>query len=342
MRAVGMRAHGGLERVEVLELPEHHPGPREVLVEVRACALNHLDVWVRKGWKSLQLKFPHVFGADVAGVVASLGPGADGWKHGDEVILQPGVSCRRCAACLSGRDHDCPEYQILGEHRSGGAAEFIAVPVENLMPKPPAWSWPEAAAFPLVFLTAWHMLVTRAAVRAGEWVLVQAAGSGVGSAAVQIARLFGAHVIATAGSEDKLDLARRLGAESALNYREADLAAQVKKLTGGRGVDVVFEHVGEATWDASLRALAPNGRLVICGATSGGDVRLDLKRLFWKRWSILGSTMGAKGELLEALAHAREGKLKPVVDRVFSFADAREAQRMLEDRAAFGKIVLVP
>jgi NADPH:quinone reductase-like Zn-dependent oxidoreductase len=337
-----MRAHGGPEVVEVLEVPEHMPGPREVLVEVRACALNHLDVWVRQGWKGLQLSFPHVFGSDVAGVVAALGPGAEGWQKGDEVILQPGVSCRGCAACLAGNDHDCARYQILGEHRSGGACEFIAVPLENLMPKPPAWSWPEAAAFPLVFLTAWHMLVARARVRPGEWVLVQAAGSGVGSAAVQIAKLLGAHVIATAGSDEKCEHARRLGAEQAFNYRAQDWVAEVKRLTERRGVDVVFDHVGAATWEGALRCLSRNGRLVICGATAGHDVKLDLRHLYWKRWSILGSTMGPKGDLLEALAHARTGSLKPVVDRVLSFAEAREAQRLLEDRATFGKVVLVP
>ncbi|ACL66362.1 Alcohol dehydrogenase zinc-binding domain protein [Anaeromyxobacter dehalogenans 2CP-1] len=342
MKAVLIRGHGGPERVEVGELPLPEPGPGEVRVRVRAAALNHLDLWVRKGWSGLMLSFPHVLGSDVAGVVDAVGPGVDEPKVGAEVVLAPGLSCGRCVRCRSGEENLCRGYAILGEHVSGGQAEAVVVPARNALPLPPNLSFEEAAAVPLTFLTAWHALVARARVRPGETVLVHAAGSGVGVAAVQIAKLHGARVIATAGSDAKLERARALGADEVVNYEAKDFVQEVKRLTQRRGVDVVFEHVGRKTWEGSILACAPGGRIVTVGATTGYDPPTDLRHVFYRQLSILGSTMGTSGELLEVLRFVGEGRLRPVVDRVLPLARVREAQALLADRAQFGKIVLTP
>jgi NADPH:quinone reductase-like Zn-dependent oxidoreductase len=258
------------------------------------------------------------------------------------VVLNPGVSCGRCRECLSGDDVMCREYTILGEHVSGGYAEKVGVPAQNVLAKPRNLSFDEAACVPLVFLTAWHALVARAGLRAGETVLVQAAGSGVGSAGIQIAKLLGASVIATAGSDAKCERARALGADHAVNYSTHDFLAEVRRITGKRGADVVFEHVGKATWEKSLLALARGGRLVTVGATTGYDPPTDLRHVFYRSLSILGSTMGSKGELFEVLALVEQGRLRPVLDRAMPLAEAAAAQKLLEDRAQFGKIVLNP
>lgn len=342
MRAVVLRSHGGPEVLEETEMPTPEVGPGEVRVRIRATALNHLDLWVRGGLPNLELPLPHILGSDIAGEVDAVGDRAEGVEVGQEVLVQPGLSCMRCEACLSGRDNACPSYRILGEHVHGGYAEFITVPAANLVPKPQRLSWEEAAAAPLAFLTSWEMLVRRAHVQAGETVLVQAAASGVGSAAVQIAKLLGAQVIATASTEDKQAKARDLGADHTLDSGREDLAREVRRLTGGRGVEVVFDHVGEATWDASVRALRNGGRLVTCGATTGYDVRVDLRHLFYRRLSLLGSTMGAKGDLLRIAQLIDQGKLQPVVDRTFPLAQARQAHEHLASRGQFGKVVLLP
>jgi NADPH:quinone reductase-like Zn-dependent oxidoreductase len=339
---MAMSAHGGPEVLKLLDLPDPEAGPGRVVVEVRAVGVNHLDIWVRQGWPGLKLSFPHLLGSDVAGVVAAIGPGADGFALGDEVVVSPGLSCGRCQACLCGRDNLCRRYQILGEHTSGGYAQRVAVPVQNLLSKPPCLSFEEAAAMPLVFLTAWHALVTRAGLRNGETILVHAAGSGVGSAAIQIARLLGATVIATAGSDAKCEKALALGAQHAVNYQKADFLAEVKRITDRRGVDVVLEHVGKTTWEKSILSLVNGGRLVTVGATSGHDPTLDLRHLFYRQLSLLGSTMGSKGELFEVFRHVESGRLKPVLDRVLPLAQAVEAQGLLGSRALFGKVVLKP
>ena len=337
-----MRAHGGPEVLKLEELPDPRAGPGQVLVRVRAVALNHLDVWVRRGWRGLQLEWPHVPGADVAGVIESVGPGVERIAPGDEVVLNPGVSCGRCEMCLSGRDNACRHYAILGEHTTGGYAELLAVPAANVLEKPVNLTFEEAACVPLVFLTAWHALVARAGVRAGETVLVQAAGSGVGSAAVQIAKLLGAKVIATAGSDEKCYKALGLGADHAVNYEREDFLARARAITRRRGVDVVFEHVGKKTWERSLLALASGGRLVTVGATTGWDPTTDLRHVFYRQLSVLGSTMGSKGELFQVLRFVEQGKLRPVLDRVLPLAEAARAQELLSSRAQFGKIVLIP
>lgn len=340
--AVVLREHGGPEVLRRERLPVEEPGPGEVRVAVRAVALNHLDIWVRRGGPAFKLAYPHRLGADVAGVIDALGAGVADLAVGQRVVVSPGLSCGVCRACLSGRDNLCPDYSILGEHRSGGYGELLVVPRRNIAPYPGELSFPEAAAGLLTFLTAWQMLAEKAAVRPGETVLVHGAGSGVGVAGVQIARLFGARVIATAGSDDKLARLRELGVEAAVNYRTADFVAEVKKLTDRRGVDVVFEHVGGATFAASLRAVATGGRIVTCGATSGFKPEIDLRHVFFRQIAVLGSTMGSKGSLLAVLEHIAAGRLRPIVDRTLPLAEAAEAHRLLESRAVFGKIVLEP
>ncbi len=339
MRAMVLREHGGPEVLHLEELPDPEPGPGEVRVRVAACALNHLDVWVRKGLPGLKRPYPFILGADVAGTVDKLGAGVRGAGVGDEVILNPGLSCGRCRECLAGRDNLCRDYGILGEHRDGGYAEFVVVPAQNLLPAPAKLSPAERAAFPLTFLTAWQMLVDKAAVRPGETVLVHAAGSGVGVAAVQIAKLHGAEVIATASTEEKLARARELGADHTL-LSTGGVLDGVKKLTGKRGVDVVFEHTGAATWPTSILACARGGRIVTCGATSGFDAKTDLRHVFFRQIAIFGSTMGSKGALFPLLDHLAAGRLRPVLDRKFPLEAAADAQRRLEDRSQFGKIVL--
>ena len=342
MKAIIFKQHGGPEVLEHAEVAEPTTLANEVLVEVKACALNHLDIFVRGGLPGIKIPLPHILGNDIAGVVRDVGP-LVGWvKPGDEVMVQPGVSCGHCAECLRGQDNLCRQYDILGYRRDGGYAELVAVPGVNIIPKPGNVSWEEAAALPLVTLTTWHMLVTRANVQPGEDVLVHAAGSGVGSVAIQIAKLLGAHVIATAGSEEKLAKARDLGADETINYTLADWPKEVKRVTNRKGVDVVFEHTGAETWPGSISSLKNNGRLVTCGATSGFDARTDLRQIFFRHLTILGSFMGSKAELLEAMKFVEQGKIRAVVDRVLPLAEARRAHELLENRAQFGKIVLRP
>ncbi len=341
MKAVIFENHGGPEVLTFTDVPDPQIKPHEVLIQVRACALNHLDVWVRGGLPGIKIPLPHILGNDIAGLVRDVG-GLVTWVNvGDEVMIQPGVSCGHCGECLTGRDNMCDEYDIIGYRRDGGYAELVAVPGVNVIPKPENLSWPEAAALPLVTLTAWHMLVKRANVQPGEDVLVHAAGSGVGSLGIQIARLHGARVIATAGSEDKLEKARELGADETINYTSDDWPKQVKRLTGGRGVDVVFEHTGEATWPGSILSLKKGGRLVTCGATSGFDARTDLRHVFYRHLTILGSMMGSKADLLAAMRFIESGQIRAVVDRMLPLREARKAHELMEDRAQFGKLVLV-
>ncbi len=342
MKAVIFNQHGGPEVLHSADAPDPKPKANEVLVEVRACALNHLDVWVRGGLPGIQIPLPHILGNDIAGVVREIGELVTWIKIGDEVMLQPGVSCGHCAECLAGRDNLCPEYDILGYRRPGGYAELVTAPAVNAIPKPKKLTWEEAAAVPLVTVTAWHMLVTRANVQPGENVLVHAAGSGVGSIGIQLAKLRGARVIATAGSEEKLAKARELGADEVVDYTNSDWPKEVKRLTNRKGVDVVFEHTGAATWPGSIASLKNSGRLVTCGATSGFDARTDLRQVFYRQLSILGSFMGSKAELLEAMPFIESGAIKPIVDRVMPLAEAPRAHELMEDRAQFGKLVLIP
>ena len=340
MKAVIFRQHGAPGVLEYADVPEPQIRANEVLVEVKACALNHLDIWVRGGLPGIEIPLPHILGNDVAGVVRQVGETVTWVKVGDEVMVQPGVSCGHCEACLSGNDNFCREYDIIGYRRDGGYAELVAVPGVNIITKPARLSWEEAAALPLVTVTAWHMLVTRAKVQTGETVLVQAAGSGVGSVAIQIAKLRGARVITTASSDEKLAHARELGADETINYSSTDWPKEVKRLTNRTGVDVVVEHTGAATWPGSIASLKTGGRLVTCGATSGFDAHTDLRQVFYRHLNILGSFMGSKSELLEAMKFVEQGKIRGVVDRVLPLSEARQAHELIENRAQFGKVVL--
>jgi len=342
MNVVVLREHGGPEVLQVEMMPVPDPGPGQVRVRVRAVALNHLDLWVRRGGPAFHVEYPHRLGSDISGVVDAVGAGVDDVTPGAKVVVQPGLSCGRCAACLGGHDNLCRQYRILGENAQGGYAEHIVVPRVNLAPYPEPLSFPEAAAGILSFLTAWQMVVHKARVQPGDSVLVHGAGSGVGVAAIQIARLHGARVIATAGSDDKLTRARELGADEVINYRAHDFVAGVRRLTDKRGVDAVIEHVGGDTFVASIRAVRNGGRIVTCGATAGFTPQIDLRHVFFRQIEILGSTMGSKADLLTVLGHLAAGRLRPVVHAVLPLAQAREAHRILEGREAFGKVVLVP
>jgi NADPH:quinone reductase-like Zn-dependent oxidoreductase len=342
MKAAVIRRHGGPEVLELADLPEPQAGHGEALVRVHACAMNHLDLWTRGGLPGRSVPFPHVLGNDVAGEVAALGSAAEGLAVGQRVMLSPGVSCGRCRACFQGEDSACRAYRVLGAQIHGGYAEYVRCPVQNLIPLPEAFGFEEAAAFPLVFLTAWRMLVTRARLRAGEDVLVWAAGSGVGMAAIQVAKLLGARVIATAGSDRKLDQAKFLGADHVVHHHRDDVVAEVRRLTGKKGVEVVVEHVGQATWERSILALAHRGRLVTCGATTGPSGATELRHVFSKQLSILGSYMGSKAELLEAADFFFARRLRTVVHATLPLREARRAHEIMEASEHFGKIVLVP
>src|SRR5579872_7361309 len=342
MKAARIHQHGGPEVLIYEDVPDPAIKANEVLVRVRACALNHLDLFVRAGIPGIQYHMPHILGSDIAGEVVEVGALCERVKPGWRVLLSPGVSCRQCEYCVSGRDNHCRKYTLFGTGRDGGDCELLAAPEYTVIPIPADMSFAEAAAAPLGFLTAWHMLMGRAQLKAGEDVLVLAASSGVGSAAIQIAKLFHCRVIATAGGEAKLARARELGADLAVDHYQQDIAAEVKKFTGKRGVDVVVEHVGIATFPKSLESLAPAGRLVTCGATTGFDARVDLRYLFSKQWSLLGSFMGNLGELHEVLKFVFRKQLKPVIDRVYPLAEIRAAHERLEKKEQFGKVVVTP
>jgi len=340
VKAILFNRHGGPEVLEFTDVPDPEPRSNEVLVRVRSCALNHLDLWVRAGLPNVAIPLPHIPGSDVAGEIAKIGSEVTTVRVGQKVVLAPGVTCGKCAACISGQDNRCRQFTNLGYLIDGGCAEFVRVPEVNCLPCPENLSFEEAAAVPLVFQTAWHMLIARAQLTPGEDVLVLGAGSGVGSAAIQIAKFFGARVIATAGSDEKLTKARELGADHTINHKSQKIRDEVRRITNKRGVDVVFEHVGTATWDDCLASLAPAGRLVTCGATTGYDAKLDLRFLFSRQLSLLGSYMGVKSELHTIMKLVAGGRLKPVVDRTFPLAEAAAAHDYLETGRQFGKVVL--
>jgi NADPH:quinone reductase-like Zn-dependent oxidoreductase len=340
MKAIVYATQGGPEVLQYKDVPEPPIGAYEVLVRVRACALNHLDLWLRMGLPGLSVPLPHIPGSDIAGEVAKVGDKVTNVKVGERVLLQPGISCGQCENCLCGQDSMCPSYTLFGQGVDGGCAEFVKSPAVNCVAMPEKLSFEEAAAFPLVSLTAWHMLIGRAKLQPAETVLVLGAGSGVGTAAIQIAKAAGARVIATAGSDAKLEKARELGADAVINHATQKIADEVKRLTNRRGVEVVFEHVGQATWDSSIHSLAVGGRLVTCGATTGFDGAINIAYLFTRHLTILGSFMGSKAELFSALELLRRGLLKPVLDVVLPLEKCAEAHKRMENRELFGKIVL--
>ncbi|MGE5188661.1 MAG: zinc-binding dehydrogenase [Gemmatimonadota bacterium] len=340
MKAAFLRGHGGPDNVLYGDVPEPSAGPGQVRVRVRAGALNHLDIFVRNGIPGISLSFPHVMGSDGAGTVESVGAGVAGVAPGDEVVLNPGISCGACEFCLRGEHSLCVTFHLIGEHVAGTFAEYAVVPAVNARPKPKGLSWEEAAAFPLTYLTAWRMLVTKARVRPGESLLVIGIGGGVSLAALQIAKALGLVVGVTSGSAEKLARARDLGADFGIDHSAGDFSREVRRLTAKRGVDIVLDSVGRATWKRSIASLARGGRLLTCGATTGPDPEEDIARIFWNQLTVYGSTMGTHAEFADMLRMVAAGRLRPVVDAVFPLRDAREALRRLEEKRQFGKIVL--
>jgi 2-desacetyl-2-hydroxyethyl bacteriochlorophyllide A dehydrogenase len=340
MKAVVFHEHGGPEKLQYEDRPEPQIKPDEVLVRVKACALNHLDIWIRQGIPTYQIPLPHISGCDVAGQIERVGSEVKDVKVGQKVFVSPGLSCGRCEECKAGRDNLCPTFGVLGAKTDGGYAEFVAVPGRNVIAIPGSLTFEQAAAFPLVSVTAWHMTVTLAGLQAGETALIMGAGSGVGGMAVQIAKHRGAKVLTTVGSKEKVKKALVIGADEVINHATQDVTKRVLELTGGRGVDVVIEHIGPQVWDQCLKSLAKGGRLITCGATTGGEAKIDLRALFSRNLTIKGSYMGTKAELLEAAKLVGAGKLKPVIDQVYPLKEARAAQEHMLSRKFFGKLVL--
>jgi NADPH:quinone reductase-like Zn-dependent oxidoreductase len=341
MKAIRIHRHGGSSELRIDDIPIPQIKLGEALVEIQSTSLNHLDLWVRNGIPGVQLPLPLVLGSDASGVVKELGEWVKEVKVGDRVLVTPGYGCGECDECSSGRENYCSRYFISGEHGDGVQAEYLAVESRRLVPMPPELSFDEGAAIPLVYVTAWEMLVNKTGVQPWHTVLVWGASSGVGSAAVQIAKLFGARVVTTAGGPEKAAQARQvLNADVVIDYRSRDVVKEVRSLTGGRGADIVVDHVGQATWDQSMRSLARGGKLVFCGATTGPQVSFDMRFVFFKQQSILGSTMGRRGDLLRVIELVKRGKLKGVVDRSFEMEAIREAHEYLESGKQFGKVIV--
>ncbi len=340
MKAVRIHEFGGPEVLRYEDVHDPKPRKDQVLVRVRAVAMNHLDLWVRKGVPGVKL--PHILGSDIAGEVVEVGEYLTSVKPGQRVLLAPMHFCNHCPQCASGMQNLCREFTVLGSGVDGGDCELIAAPEVSVIPIPDSLDFKQAASVPLVFLTAFHMLTGRASVRPGNTVLVLGANSGVGIAAIQVAKLFQATVITTAGTEEKMAKARELGADYVINHYKQSISDEVKKITHRAGVDIVVEHVGPATWEHSMKSVKPGGTVVTCGATTGPQVGMDLRFVFYRQLSILGSFMGTMGELHEVLQHVFSGKLKPVVDRTFPLSETRAAHEYMEKSEMFGKIVLTP
>jgi NADPH:quinone reductase-like Zn-dependent oxidoreductase len=353
MQAVRLHGHGGTDQLWLEDVPLPRLGEQDVQVRVHFCGLNHSDLNLRRGdfygleakagqvgWRQTPMRFPLIPGSDIAGVVAAAGAEVPDLRVGDAVVLYPYVACGRCPACLRGDDHLCPAVEYLGSERDGGYAEFIAVPAHIAHRIPAGVSFEQAAALPVNFLTAWHMLVTRGRLQPGETVMITGASGGVGSACVQITKLMGARSIAVVGSREKAERALQSGAAATAVIGQDDLSDAVQHFAGSDGVDMVVEVVGAATWASSLRALRPEGRLVVCGAVSGAIVETDLKRIYLHHLSVIGSTMGSPAEFKHVLGLLAAGAIQPVIDRIYPLAEAREAQRRLETRGQFGKILL--
>jgi len=340
MKAVTIHRHGEPEEIRLDEVPKPRSGANEVVIRLMAASLNHLDIWVRKGIPGLKFSFPHIMGSDGAGIVDRTGKGVKWLRKGDRVLIDPGISCGRCEFCERGEQSECVSFGLLGEHIHGTFAEYVGVPVENVHPIPSHLSFEEAAALPLVFLTAWRMLVTRAQLKAGEDLLVIGIGGGVASAALQIGLAMGVRVIATSGDPKKVKQALELGAHHAFNHNDRDIAEEARKATGNRGADVCAETVGAATWSKSLQALAKGGRLVTCGATTGPMGETDIRRVFWNQLTILGSTMGSRSDCREMLRFVERTGIRPIIDSTYPLEKARAAHERLMRREQFGKIVL--
>lgn len=342
MKTVLFHAHGGPETLTVCEAPDPIPSRGEVVIKVGACAVNHLDIWMRSGTRGWTIPLPHVLGNDIAGEVVSLGTEVQGWSVGDRVLVHPGLFCGDCRYCRSGHTNRCESFGIIGAHRWGGYAEFVAAPARNLARMPASLDFEQAAAVPLSFLTAWHMIHTRAQAVAGETVLVMAAASGIGTAAIQTARMAGLTVIAAASSDAKLALARELGSHHTVNYSDPDWPKAVRDLTGGNGVDLVIEHIGGQMLGAAFKSLAKGGRVVTCGATEGVEISLDLRFVYSRELQLVGSMLGRRDEFDKAMSAIEQGHMRPVVDSIMPLAAAADAHRRMADRDVRGKLVLIP
>ena len=340
MKAAIIEEHGELDVLAVKDVPEPQPGPDEVVLKVLCAGLNHLDIWVRKGRPGASLEMPHVLGSDAVGVVEAIGQHVEGVTVGDEVVVYPGLGCGRCEFCIRGRQNLCTSFGILGLNRPGTFAEKVVVPAVNVYPKPAHMSREEAGGFALAYLTAWHMLVGRARIRAGDSILIHGIGGGVALCALQLARLLGADVIVTSSSDDKLKRARDFGARHTINYREGDVAARVRDITADRGVDVAFDTVGAATWPLDFACVRRGGTIVICGITTGPVAETNLQALYWNQLTVLGSTLGSHAELGQMIRAVSVSKLKPIVDEVFPLEQARDAMGKMEAGRQFGKLVL--
>ena len=342
MKAIEFKTHGSADVLRYVDVEKPRPGPGEALVEVRAASINHLDIFVRRGIPGLKLNLPHRPGSDAAGVVAEVGEGVREVRVGDEVVINPGLGCGHCEFCFSGEPSLCAHFQIMGEHFTGAYAQFVKMPVANLVPKPDALSFTDAAALPLTLLTAWRMMISRGRIAPGEDVLVLGAGSGVGVLAVQLARMSGARVFVTASTPEKQEKAKALGADFVLDPAHGPVEKQIRALTSRRGVDVVVDYIGRDTWISSLKCLRNGGRLLTCGATSGHDPIEDLRHIFYRQLTIIGSTMGSRHDLEAGLKAVARGYVRPIVHAILPLSDAADGQLLLEGRKAFGKVILVP
>jgi NADPH:quinone reductase-like Zn-dependent oxidoreductase len=341
MKTVQFRQHGLSNMLEVKDIQKPVISKNQVLVKIMSSGLNHLDLWIRGGLPGLKIPLPHIPGSDGAGTIVEIGSDVNNWKVGDDVIIQPGTFCGECPSCLAGEEDLCPHYGILGETESGVQQEFVALNSENLGKKPIDMSWEAAGCLALSALTAHHMLMARAEIKSSDTVLILGGDSGVGIYGIQIAKYYGATVIASGSSESKRKFAMELGADYVINHREENFSREIKKLTAGKGVNIVFEHIGQATWLESIKSLAWNGRLVTCGSTTGTQGELNLQHLFYKRLSILGSTMGSVSDFRTIIKLAKTGAIKPVIDKVFPFPRASEAHDYLKNEHQFGKVVLM-
>ena len=345
MKAIVFEQNGGCEVLQYRETPRPQAGPNDVVIKVKASACNFNDIWARRGLPGMKIILPHISGSDVAGVVVEIGSEVHGVKVGDEVVVHCGISCRHCEYCTRGEEFFCPEFRIWGFQTGpldGGHGEYCRVPAVNVLPKPKNLTFEEAATMPLVLVTVWRMLVTRARVQAGDFVLIWGAAGGLGVMAIQIAKLYNARPIAIASSDDKLDLCTKLGAEFAFNRKKHDVFQEVRKITGGRRADIVFEHTGADTWPVSMQCLKWGGTIVTCGATSGFDAHMDIRLLWNKQQNYLGSHLGNKGELVDAMRFVERGLIKPVVGEVMPLKDLARAQHLMETNAVAGKIAIVP
>jgi NADPH:quinone reductase-like Zn-dependent oxidoreductase len=341
MKAVVFDQHGGPEVLQLRDVPDPKTGPGHILIEVKATSINHIDIFLRRGMPGVKVPMPKIVGSDAAGIIRELGTGVSGLTVGQRVTINPGISCGHCEFCAAGFGSQCVSYSMVGESRDGAYAQLISVPAHIVLPIPDALSFEDAAAAPLVFLTAWSMMVGKGNIRPGEDVLILGAGAGVGTAAIQIAKMAGCRVFVTASSEEKLRRAKDLGADFLINYSTNEFDKSIRDLTNRRGVDVVVDYVGADTWVRSLRSARRGGRVLTCGATTGFAPQTDLRQIFFRQVQVIGSTMGSQREFLDVMKCVFRGQLKPVIDRVLPLSEARKGHELIEQRAVFGKIVLV-